>query len=400
MAVFFLSSGWRSSASSGRRARDAPRRADAADGRGGGRMPCCRPSSSCAHRAGGPGPRGWGIPMATDIAFALGVLALLGSRAPLGLRIFLTALAIVDDLLAVLVIAVFYTDDLASMLALAAAGAVLLPCIAGQPPRRPPSAGLRGAGRRCSGWWCSSPASTRTIAGVLLAVTIPARTRLDARRVRRHAPAHRRPTSSDVGHGRSVDIEDHHEAPLGAGGRGGAGPGADAAPGARAPPLGVASSSCPCSRWPTPAWPSPADLGGRRSETRRSWASCSGSSWASRSGITVATWLVVRLGLRELPRGVTLAPHLRRRLAGRHRLHDVPVHRGARLWRNAHRGPRQDRHPGCVCHCGYRRHGDPSIGPRWRSVANSGRRRGWRHRFARRVQRRALHRLSRKRLHR
>ncbi|HEY8450645.1 MAG TPA: Na+/H+ antiporter NhaA [Natronosporangium sp.] len=74
---------------------------------------------------GGPHLRGWGIPMATDIAFAVAVLAALGSRVPLGARMFLLALAIVDDVGAIVVIAVFYTSGVALAWILAAAGTVV-----------------------------------------------------------------------------------------------------------------------------------------------------------------------------------------------------------------------------------------------------------------------------------
>jgi NhaA family Na+:H+ antiporter len=77
-----------------------------------------------ALNAGGEGEHGWGIPMATDIAFAVGVLALLGRRIPSQLRVFLLALAIADDIGAITVIAIFYASDL-SIEALLIAGGLL-----------------------------------------------------------------------------------------------------------------------------------------------------------------------------------------------------------------------------------------------------------------------------------
>ena len=76
--------------------------------------------------AGSSGSSGWGIPMATDIAFAVGVLALLGPRVPPGLKVFLLSLAIVDDIGAIVVIALFYAGDLEPAWLVLAAGFLLL----------------------------------------------------------------------------------------------------------------------------------------------------------------------------------------------------------------------------------------------------------------------------------
>ena len=73
-------------------------------------------------QSGEPGMRGWGIPMATDIAFVVGVIALLGPRIPKGLRVLLLSLAIADDIGAILVIAIGYTENLDTMALLYAAG--------------------------------------------------------------------------------------------------------------------------------------------------------------------------------------------------------------------------------------------------------------------------------------
>jgi NhaA family Na+:H+ antiporter len=130
---------------------------------------------------GGRGVDGWGIPMATDIAFALGILALIGSRAPVSLKIFLTALAIVDDLGAVLVIALFFTDEVGiTSLGVAALFVVLL-------------FGANFAGIRSSivffllsfGLWVAFLKSGvhPTLAGVVAAMAIPSARMIDDRQL-------------------------------------------------------------------------------------------------------------------------------------------------------------------------------------------------------------------------
>jgi len=117
--------------------------------------------------------RGWAIPAATDIAFAVGVLALLGSRAPVALKVFLLALAIIDDLGAIVIIALFYTSDLSlSVLAIAGIGTAVLGYL-----------NYRGVARTAPYiavgiviWVCVLKSGVHaTLAGVVVALFIPLR---------------------------------------------------------------------------------------------------------------------------------------------------------------------------------------------------------------------------------
>jgi NhaA family Na+:H+ antiporter len=134
---------------------------------------------------GGSGSHGWGIPMATDIAFALGTLNLVAPRAPIGAKVLLTALAIVDDIGAVLVVAFFYSGAIAWS-ALGGAALTLLVLI-----------GFNGMGVRrlwpylLGGvvlWYFVHESGVHpTIAGVALAFTIPTHTRINTAEFSREA---------------------------------------------------------------------------------------------------------------------------------------------------------------------------------------------------------------------
>lgn len=126
-----------------------------------------------AFNAGSPAAHGWGIPVATDIAFSLGAISILGRRLPVGLRIFLTAFAIADDLGAVVIIALFYTQEITTVY-LQASGVCVLILLVGNLlwVRWIPFYLVMGVVT----WICVMGSGVHaTVAGVAVAMLVPAR---------------------------------------------------------------------------------------------------------------------------------------------------------------------------------------------------------------------------------
>jgi len=246
--------------------------------------------------------RGWGVPMATDIAFALGVLALLGSRVPIGLKVFLTALAIADDLLAVLVIAIFYTGDV-NWGALAVGGGILLLLLGANLARvsQPIVYAVLGVGLWLAFFQSGIHA---TVAGVLLAMTIPARNRIDPTEFLDRAGAALEEFRDACEPGRSVLSNERHQQAL------------------HALRAAVEQVQPPMQRMEHALNPWVAFLivplfalanagvaiGGNLRDDFSSTVTLGvllGLIIGKQIGITATTWLVVRTGLSKLPEGVT-----------------------------------------------------------------------------------------------
>lgn len=162
--------------------------------------------------AGGEGLRGWAIPTATDIAFALAVLAVVGSHLPQGLRAFLLTLAVVDDLFAITIIAIFYTADLHPVPLLAALAPIGLFAVLVQRGR--------------TWWWALLPLAITawalmhasgvhaTVAGVLLGFTVPV---LARRGVPGGQPHGKQADGTQAGGGGLAARLEHHWRPVSAG---------------------------------------------------------------------------------------------------------------------------------------------------------------------------------------
>jgi Na+:H+ antiporter, NhaA family len=161
--------------------------------------------------AGGEGSSGWGVPMATDIAFAVGVLVLLGKRAPLGLRAFLLTLAVADDIGAIAVIAVFYSDDVRLSWLLVAALVIGLVILLERVHVRALAPYVLAAGVL----WLAvfSSGIHATIAGVILGFLTPHRPFQNPDTVVREAAAHLEQLRArgEVGGGETRGVADERE---------------------------------------------------------------------------------------------------------------------------------------------------------------------------------------------
>jgi NhaA family Na+:H+ antiporter len=222
-----------------------------------------------ALNAGSPGARGWGIPMATDIAFALGALAILGNRIPPALKVFVAALAIVDDLAAVIVIALFYTPSLNTGAIVCAMACLLALLILNR----------RGASKPLPYilvgllLWLAVLASGihSTIAGVLLAFTIPYREN-------RQATARKKACENTQS---PLQLMEHKLQPW------------------------VAFGIMPLFAMANAGVPLPADPG-RAFADFITLGVMLGLVLGKPLGITLASWLAVRFGWASLPGGVSL----------------------------------------------------------------------------------------------
>jgi NhaA family Na+:H+ antiporter len=193
---------------------------------------------------GQPGERGWGVPMATDIAFVVGVLALVGDRVPPGLKVLLLSLAIADDIGAVVVIAAFYSAGVSWGMLGAAAAAFALAYALNRLGVRPVGAYVAvGAGA----WLAMLRSGVHpTIAGVALGLLTPSAPlvggRPSGRRSPMYSPASTTRASRCRGRsGRRWRTWPGRACPRWSGW---------STPCTR----GSGSSSCPCSRWRTPGW--------------------------------------------------------------------------------------------------------------------------------------------------
>ena len=263
---------------------------------------------------GGAGGHGWGIPMATDIAFALGVLALLGSRVPSSLKLFLLTLAIVDDVGAIVVIAVFYSGTIDAPALLAAAS----------DSRRRSCCGACGStGRRSMSslavavWYATYRSGVHaTIAGVALALTTPTHRLAPADTARRWAQdLSDEPSASEIHQmtiiaRESVSPAEHLEELL-----------HPATSFVVLPVFALANAGVELR----------SGMLSGPGATRVAVAVVVGLVVGKLLGILAGAWLGTRLRLAVLPPETRVGTRRRRGGARRHRLHRVAVHRRPRV---------------------------------------------------------------------